>query len=350
MFSNSILNLNSVNSELQSALQSSLLEFGEERSNADFWAMSSLQSNVEAAAKKITASQFSGFGGPGDPPGKGFKISFGLQILVGYKVRYRASANLGYGNRWENFGATSSFHFSAYNGGLGTGINKKNLVGGGYGTPLQSYSLNNNSAIPMQNDFKNSFSYGQLLTWNSGLNENQFSLDKLQREGMIGFRLGDVNVSSNNDTKKAYFGGGTDMGWTGGISVATPFFEVGFQDFSGDYLKDAPEEVKKDKIGKEIKALKKDKSITKDERKEKIAVLEKELKELTFHKYHNQSDYQKNLNKASTYLRINNSNEFGATVDLIGDAWLQNAIHRAIKDFRFEYDLKTTEVWRGKTW
>ena len=55
---------------------------------------------------------------------------------------------------------------------------------------------------------------------------------------LVGFRVGNVNVSSNNDTTNIpYFGGETDMGWTGGISVATPFIEVGFQDFTGDYLR-----------------------------------------------------------------------------------------------------------------
>ncbi len=361
MTSNSLFNLQSIDSELRSAMNFALFDFGKPHSSADFWAMTSLQRNIESAARKIANknnSFGSGFGT--NPPGNGFRVTFGLQILVGYKIRLRGNANIGYGNRWGNFGATSSLHFAAYNGGVGTGVHKKDLVvdltaavnltvGGGQGTPLQSYSLNYNSPIPTLNDFQNSLSYGQLLTWNSGVNENQFSLDRIQREGMIGFRLGDVNVSTNNDTRRFYLGGGTDMAWTGGISVATPFFEVGFQDFSGDYQKDAPEEVKKDKIGKEIQSIKNDLSLNKFEKKEKISSLEKELKDLTFYKYHNQTSYQKNLNKASTYIRVNN-NGYNATIDLIGDAWLQNAIHRAIKDFRFEYNHKNIEVWGGKKW
>ncbi|WP_452224213.1 hypothetical protein [Lacinutrix chionoecetis] len=358
MVSNSLFNLKSVQSELEIALQSSLNDFGEAHSNADFWAMSSLQREVEAAAQKIAGNQNIS-SGPGNPPGGGFRVTFGLQIMVGYKIRLKGSANVGYGERWGDFGATSSLHFAAYNGGLGSGVGKKNLVvdltaavnltvGGGQGTPLQSYSLNYNSPIPHLNNFQNSFSYGQLLTWNSGINDNQFSLDKIQREGMIGFRLGDVNVSSNNDTKRLYFGGGTDKAWTGGISVATPIFEVGFQDFSGDYQKDAPEEVKKDKLGKQIDAVKNDSTLNKFEKKEKIAALEKELKALTFDNYHNQTSFQKKFNKASTYIRISNGDGYDATIDLVGDAWLQNAIHRAIKDFRFEYDYKNIELWGGK--
>lgn len=343
MVSNSLFNLQSIKSELEKSLHSSLYNFGEPQSTPDFWAATSLQREVEGAARKITNNNNSFGGGIGSgPPDHGFRVTFGLQILVGYKIRLRANANIGYGNRWGNFGATSSLHFAAYNGGLGTGVNKKDLVvdltaavnltvGGGQATPLQSYSLNYNSPIPTLNNFQNSFSYGQLLTWNSGVNENQFSLDRIQREGMIGFRLGDVNVSTNNDTKRLYLGGGTDMAWTGGISVATPFFEVGFQDFSGDYFREGKSRETNDDI---------DRALMRSEKENRNPFTER---------YHRQTEYQKNLNKASTYIRVNN-NGYNATVDFIGDAWLQNAIHRAIKDFKFEYNHKNIEVWGGKNW
>ena len=58
---------------------------------------------------------------------------------------------------------------------------------------------------------------------------------------------------------------------------------------------------------------------------------------------------KKNLNKASTYFKIN-SNGYNASIDIIGDAWLQNFIHRQIKDLRFEYDHQKTELWGGKSW
>ncbi len=344
MVSSSLFNLQSVDSELRSAMNLALFDFGKPHSSVDFWAMTSLQRNIENAARKIR-NKHSSFGGSRfgiDTPGNGFRITFGLQILVGYKIRLRGNANIGYGNRWGNFGATSSLHFAAYNGGVGTGVHKSNLVvdltaavnltvGGGQGTPLQSYSLNYNSPIPTLNDFQNSLSYGQLLTWNSGVNENQFSLDRIQREGMIGFRLGDVNVSTNNDTRRFYLGGGTDMGWTGGISAATPFFEVGFQDFSGDYFRGS-----RDGKG----------TFNDDEKRE---ILRRNNENPFESGYHRQTTYQKNLNKASTYIRINN-NGYNATIDLIGDAWLQNAIHKAIKDFKFEYNHKNIEAWGGKNW
>jgi len=368
MITNSLFDIKSIESDLESAINSSVFDLQDMEGGAEFWAETVLKRNVEqrmqtygqnfaAGAKDSTA-------GLGDPPGSGFKVTFGLQILLDYKIRFKANLNLGYGQRYGDFATTGSLHFSAYNRGLGVGANKRNMVydvtaaanvivGGGQGTPLQSYALNYNSPIPMLNDFKNSFSYGQLFTWNSALNENQFSLDRLQREGMIGFRLGNVNVSSNNDTKRIpYFGGGTDMGWTGGISIVTPIVELGFQNFSGDFLKTnetgGKEEEERERLSREIKRLKKDKSLSEIERKMEIDTLESRLKSLTFYKYHNQTDYQKNLNKASTYIRFNQNDGYNGTIDLIGDAWLQNAIHRAIKDFRFEYNHKSIEGWGGK--
>jgi len=138
---------------------------------------------------------------------------------------------------------------------------------------------------------------------------------------MIGFRIGNVNVSSNNDTRKGYFGGGTDMGWSGGISIATPFFEVGYQDFTGDYYRGV-ENVKG--------------TFNDDVIRENLIESGKNPNGY----YHRQLPRHKNLNKASTYIRVNNG-----TVDYIGEAWLQNAIHKAIKDFRFEHTYKNIEVW-----
>jgi len=258
---------------------------------------------------------------------------------VSYKIRFRTNLNVGYGQRSGNFSGSGSLHIAAYNAGLGTAQGSNNLVvdittsanlvvGLGQGTPLQSYSLNYNSPIPLQNDFNKSIGYGQLLTWNSAQSEGKFSLSDIQREGMIGVRLFDVNISTNNDTQRAYFGGGTDKGWTGGISIVTPFIEIGFQDFSGDYLKG-----KKDGFG----------TYNDDEKRE----IFEENGENPFTKMmHRQTPNQKKLNMASTYLRFNN-NGANMTVDVIGDAWLQNAIHKVIKDFKFDYQHKRIDVWGG---
>jgi len=346
MTNHPLFNFQGIETDLQSAITSSMFSFKNSVGDAKFWAETDLRRNIEQSMRGYSQNFMTG-GQDGcchssDPPGSGFKVTFGIQIQLGYKVRFKANLNAGYGQRFGDFGATTSLHVSAYNSGLGVGVDKSNLVvdvtaaaniivGGGHGTPLQSYSLNYNSPIPMLNDFKNSFRYGQLYTWNSALHDNQFSLDDLQREGMIGFRLGNVNVSSNNDTKKAYFGGGTDMGWTGGLSIVTPLIEVGFQDFSGDYRRVKNKRAKKSRDND-------DDFLRSYNRKNNI---DSSLG------YHRQTDSQKRLNKASTYIRFNQQNGYNATIDVIGDAWLQNLIHKKIKDFKFEYEHKNIQGWGG---
>ncbi|WP_064966312.1 hypothetical protein [Tenacibaculum ovolyticum] len=363
MTNHSLFNFQGIETDLEAAITSSIFDFKHCVGDAKFWAETDLKRRVEQSMRGYSQSFITkdknGCCGNIDPPGSGFKVTFGLQIQLAYKVRFKANLNIGYGQRYGNFAANTSFHVSAYNSGLGVGVDKSNMVvdvtaaanvivGGGHGTPLQSYSLNYNSPIPILNNFENSFRYGQLFTWNSALHDNQFSLDKLQREGMIGFRLGNVNVSSNNDTKLGYFGGGTDMGWTGGLTIVTPLIEVGFQDFSGDFLKKGIEqENKRIDILKKIKSIK-NSNKTKPIKKIELDKLEDDLIKLTRGKFHKQTDYQKRLNKASTYIRFNQQNGYNATIDVIGDAWLQNFIHKTIKDFKFEYEYKNIEGWGGK--
>ncbi|PKH49862.1 hypothetical protein CXF68_03730 [Tenacibaculum sp. Bg11-29] len=346
MTNHSLFNFQGIETDLEAAITSSIFDFKDTVGDAKLWAETDLKQRVEQSMRGYSQSFITkdknGCCGNIDPPGSGFKVTFGLQIQLAYKVRFKANLNIGYGQRYGNFAANTSFHVSAYNSGLGVGVDKSNMVvdvtaaanvivGGGHGTPLQSYSLNYNSPIPMLNNFENSFRYGQLFTWNSALHDNQFSLDKLQREGMIGFRLGNVNVSSNNDTKRAYFGGGTDMGWTGGLTIVTPLIEVGFQDFSGDY--------RRVKNKKTVKNRKNDDDFLRAyNRKNDI---DSSLD------YHRQTDSQKWLNKASTYIRFNQQNGYNATIDVVGDAWLQNFIHKNIKDFKFEYEHKDIQGWGG---
>ncbi len=184
-----LFSLNSFESDMKNSLIASVFEFGTPNESLDFWAETSLKRSAEQAlAKVVDNNNFGITNNNTDPPNtsNGFKFTFGLQLLIGYKARFKATANLGYGYRKDYFGGTASLHFAAYNTGLGTGIHKDNLaldittavnltVGGGKGIPLQSYTLNYNSPIPMLNDFKNSFSYGQLATWNSNVNKNKFS-------------------------------------------------------------------------------------------------------------------------------------------------------------------------------
>ncbi|MCV6630003.1 MAG: hypothetical protein OIF50_09105 [Flavobacteriaceae bacterium] len=364
----SLFHLPDVQSEIDSALRSSMSEINQSKSTSKAQVESALKWNLRRTMQSYVQRMQTGGGmaqaGPGDPPGTGFRVTFGLQLLVSYKLRFKANVNLGYGKRFGAVAGNTSMHFSVYNSGLGTPVGSSKpsidisvaanlIVGGGEGMPLQSYALNYDTPIPMLNNFDYSLRYGQLYTWNAALHNNQFSLDRLQREGLIGFRLGNVNVSSNNDTKRAYFGGGTDKGWTGGISIVTPMFEVGFQDFSGDYLRELrgggiiPEVEIRD-LKKEMKELLKKNSFNNQKVKEIKREYDEKIRKITNSKYHTQTPSQKRLNKASTYLRFNLQNGNFTQVDIEGAAWLQNFIHRRINDLRFEYDYHNIQFYGGK--
>lgn len=103
MTSLSLINLDSVNSDLRSAINSSLFEFGQFHSNPEFWAKTSLKNNVEAAIKKTSAKETTSEFSRKDPPGSGFKVQFGLQILVSYRIRVKTNLNIGYGKRMGGF-------------------------------------------------------------------------------------------------------------------------------------------------------------------------------------------------------------------------------------------------------
>lgn len=368
MISKTIFQVPELNFEINKAIYTSIARLGYQSISPSFELQNNLKNNLETSLQNWTSNlKTSNMNCVtcSNPPNYGFRVNFGLQILLDYKIRFKANFGLGYGQRWGDVSGITAFNTSIYNHGLGTPVNGKDLVidvtaaayltvGGSNGTPLTSYTLNYNSPSPILNDFKNSFTYGQLLTWNSALNEKRFSLADLQRQGMIGFRLGDFNVSSNNDTKMVYQGGGTDKGWTGGISIVTPLFEAGFQDFSGDFLKTSrtggAEEEERESLLSKIESIKKNSSLNPSDKKVMISELEDKLKILTNKIFHNQTNNQKKLNKASTYFRLNTSEGTNLTIDFIGDAWLQNIIHKAIKDFRFEYNFKNTDIWVGRNW
>ncbi|HEX8576699.1 MAG TPA: hypothetical protein VF677_10450 [Flavobacterium sp.] len=358
MATTNILSTSSIKNELGSALRFAVSDF-ERNGNTSFLETNlknNIMTNMNNWAKTVQSN--SNNCDPCPQPGSGFMVTVGLQIQLSYKIRVKAGVNVGYGRRSGNFSGSASMHVSAYNSGLGTAHGNKDLVvdvtasanfviGTGHDIPLQSYSLNYDSPIPLQNDFNMSVGYdGQLLTWNSALNEGKFSFSQIQRQGMIGFRVADVNVSSNNDSRRWYRGGATDKGWTGGITFVTPFMEFGYQNFSGDFLKKGIlQEEKRQELVDKIKEIKNSNKDT-FSKKFELEKLNEELLNLTRGKFHQQDPYQKSLNMASTYLRINNDGA-NITFDVIGDAWLQNLIHKQIKDFKFEYKYKSIDVWGG---
>ncbi|WP_136666717.1 hypothetical protein [Flavobacterium sp. H122] len=342
MVSNTLFKLPELNDLINRSLETSVMQLGYQSIEPSFELQNNLKNNLETSLQNWSSNfKTANTNCPTcpNPPGYGFRVNFGLQILVDFKIRLKANLGIGYGQRYGDFAGVGALNASIYNHGLGTPVNGKDFVvditaatyltvGGSNGTPLTSYTLNYNSPSPILNDFKNSFTYGQLVTWNSALNEKRFSLADLQRQGMIGFRLGDFNVSSNNDT--LYYGGDAgDKGPTGNISIVTPLFEAGFQDFTGKYWDEGNDKLTNDDEWRKFNE-------------------KNDINSSNF--MHRQSNFQKSLNKASTYFRFNTSNGENLTIDFIGDAWLQNGIHRAIKDFRFDYNFKDTDIWIGKSW
>ena len=215
--------------------------------------------------------------------------------------------------------------------------------------PLPGYSLNYNTLLPSYNDYKYSLSYGQMLNWNSALSQNQFSIDQIRRQGLVGFRLGNVNVSTNNDSK-FYLGGSTDEGWTGGISVAVPFMEFGFQDFTGSFDAEGESEKRKKKYRDALDSVREDITLSKEERERKLEAINSEYSTWVRTELHTQSNYEISLNKASTYFRVNANDWSLLTLDLIGAAWFQNFIHNSINDLKFHYDYSGWDVWGGRNW
>lgn len=248
----------------------------------------------------------------------GFGFTFGIKIKLDYKIRFNFDIGMGYSMGGENFGGASTLHFSMYNHGLGTRAREKRMVydvtasayiigGGGDGIPMPNYLLNYNTLSPFPDRHKWSAMWGQMLTWNSELNHRSFSLQDIQRQGLVSLRLGNIiKLSSNNDTKQwPFWGAGTDNGWTGGLILYTPLFEIGYQNFTGT-------------------------GIAFDGR---IAPVGGEKYKGT---YYRQDLYNESLNKASSYLRFNNGFN-SLTLDFFGDGWFQNWIHKGINNPRFIY-------------
>ncbi|MBX7227994.1 MAG: hypothetical protein K1X48_00065 [Burkholderiaceae bacterium] len=253
----------------------------------------------------------------------GFGFTVGIKIKLDYKIRFNFDMGMGYSVGGENFGGASTLHFSMYNHGLGTRAREKRMVydvtasayiigGGGDGIPMPNYLLNYNTLSPFPDRHKWSAMWGQMLTWNSELNHRSFSIKDIQRQGLFGFRLGNIiKFSTNNDaTILPYLGGRflrekTDNGWTGGLILYTPLFEIGYQSFTGTGIafdgKIAPVG------GTDYKGT-----------------------------YYHQDSYNESLNKASSYLRFNNGFN-SLTLDFFGDGWFQNWIHKIYKNPKFIY-------------
>ncbi|GIZ16180.1 hypothetical protein [Capnocytophaga catalasegens] len=329
--------------------------------NKSFVNKFSIENSLGVAVKRHLQRQFinTSFNGrcPTCPPTTGLKTKFllTLQVQINYRVSFKAGLRAGLEYQLGDFYSNQSFNFSIYNSGLGTSTSREKRpmvvdatvylsvgIGTGIATPMNQYSINYDTAMAVPNTFKNSVSYGQAFTWNSAINE-KFDLSVVQRQGIFGFRSGDFALSTNNDTKRGYFGGGTDHGWTGGLILSfnvarLGIIEAGYQNFTGKYDEQGFQERQMDSLIK----LKEEGRIGKEEFKQKSEKL------LFENPYHSQDDYQKSFNRASNFLRLLKDNN-SIRLDVESNGWFQNGIHNLINDFKFKYDNpKPIGIWIEK--
>jgi len=253
--------------------------------------------------------------GPNDPTVK-FLVGF-TALLTNKGISFNFTATSSISFNLNQVRPTTDLSVSIYNGGLGTSQMTSGVqydltlathvtVGGGQGKPMPIYTLNNDTRSVVANTFKNSGTYGQLVTYNS-------ATDDLTRQGMIGFRVGDLSMSSNNDTKYLpYAGGGTDQGWTGGLTFSAyagqSLLEVGYTSFTGTFDKSASP------------------SPTKGEPKG----------------FYAQTPYQKSLNQAHTTFRISPlgiSPGLSLEYNIASDGYLQGGLHNLTNNNHFDYTL-----------
>ena len=258
------------------------------------------------ANSPIESVDWKGYG-DGDPEVGGtlnLRLSFGSGSKASFNMSFTGSVQLSTPFVGSDLNGSFKLDGTAnlYNGGVGTsttdGLNKLQfdltLAGSftlGYksGTPMPQYTLNYNSKSAINNTNEGSLTWGQMLTFNS-------AIGKSYRQGMFGFKAGNFSMSSNNDdVGPPYFGANTDEGWTGGLifsaSIGGNLFEGGYQSFTGANTR---------------------------------GIMEGDTK------YRYQSQYQRSLNKASTFGRVSAT---GVTflnnyqLDVYTGGWFQDLIH-----------------------
>lgn len=247
----------------------------------------------------------------------GFGAILGINIGIGSRgLNFNVTSSIGYEYRTENFQAAGFLSGSIYSGqqlgtsSLADGIQYDmtagvyGTIGSGSGTPHNFYTLNYNTASPFANSFDTSFSYGQMLTYNSAINTNQGG-PGVQIQGLLGMRLGEnFSFSSNNDSDAApYFsralvgGESTDAGWTGGLVMNISGIEFGYQNFTGFREGSYPGGGLGTKYAQTV--------------------------------------FDESLNRASNFLRFNNS----LTIDFYTDGWFQSLIHNKVsKESTYNYN------------
>lgn len=155
-------------------------------------------------------------------------------------------------------------------------------------------------ASPFQNDFKNSASYGQALSYNSGTNaqwDDSYG-SRIQRSGIVGLKFGNFSFQTSNDTR-ILGGDGGDRSNTGAGIANFGGLEIGYQNFTGTY--DRGQELGENRIG--------------------------------YGSYYNQSEYQQSFNQSFFSLRFGGFGLDGG----FNNGSVQDDIHSVTKTGQFTY-------------
>jgi RHS repeat-associated protein len=243
-----------------------------------------------------------------DPP-FGYRIGASLSFGSG-GFGFNVTASIGVQHKTPSFQGQAFLTGSAYMGGnqLGTSSMTRGIqydatltgiatVGGGRGQAHNMYSVNYNMASPFQNDFKNSGSYGQALSFNSAINSEWDSSygNRVQRSGIVGLKFGNFSFQTSNDTD-LLGGDGGDRGNTGAGVANFGGLEIGYQNFTGAYNR-------------------------------------KQEKDISFGSFYEQTDYQQSLNQSFFSIRANGFGLDGGS----NNGSVQNGIHSVTNTGQFNY-------------
>jgi hypothetical protein len=254
--------------------------------------------------------------------GVAIMFGFGLDNKTGPYISTISFAGSASQGLCDDLYLRADINIRIYTGGLGTSITNTGFfdfeydltgslsgsIGSGEGEPVPSYTLNYYCRSAIDNQFQNSFTYGQALNYNSSVGRTQ--------SGFIGLRSDHFYFNYNNDSRGfPTWGGGSDWSWTGGGAIGLylgggEYAETGFQDFTGRYIR-------------------------RDLRHNVIDINNPRLDGV-----YDQTQGQLGLNRAEWYMRYgNNQGSITASRSAPDSDWLniQNLIHDRIDAAHFEY-------------
>lgn len=299
------------------------------------------------------------------PPPDNFRMAASVVLIIGinynFQIDAKITADLSTLYNIGNFATNTSLHLSLYNTELVLADRKKKInkkfaydatltIGAlfvsGKGVSTRLYSINQDTFSSVLNDYYSTFGFAEAFTFNSAVNE-KFGLEKIQRQGILNIRYGNFYMSSNNDSKY-YLGGNTDFAHTGGIIIGYHIadfgiIEVDHHAFTGLYDEQNDFQITKEieEIDNNIRIIKNDKNISRDERKKLTDTLRKQQRtKLKNNPYHSQSEMQKNFNKAFNSLNFIKDNK-QIRLEVETSPFVQKGIHYLIKNQNFDpYEIQ----------